>query len=78
MSDLVTEDDLARARIDPVFRQQLLAQTLDRLLAALNKARRTGDASQDATRQIREGVDLAVELADRLQRISGQTGPQAA
>lgn len=68
MSDLVTEDDLARARSDPAFRQQLLAQNLDRLLEALNKMRRSNDTKPDSVRQIREGVDLAVKLADRLQQ----------
>ena len=78
MSDLVTEDDLARARIDPAFRQQLLAASLNRLVAALNKARQTGDSSQDAARQIREGANLAVQLADRLQGLTGPSGPRAA
>jgi len=41
MSDPVTEDELVRARIDPAFRQQFLAQNLDRLLEALNKMRRS-------------------------------------
>jgi len=39
MSDLFTEEDLARARNDPCFRQQFLAQYLDRLLTALKKMR---------------------------------------
>jgi len=43
MSDLVTEDDLARARTDPEFRQQLMADSLERLLEALNEARRASD-----------------------------------
>ena len=34
---LVSEDDLARARQDPAFRQQLLADNLERLLDALNQ-----------------------------------------
>jgi hypothetical protein len=75
MSDLVNEDDLARARCDPEFRQQLLAQNLDRLLEALNRMRRQGLPSSDGARQIREGVDLAVKLADRLQN---GAGPRAA
>ncbi|MDO9413755.1 MAG: hypothetical protein Q7T81_14390 [Pseudolabrys sp.] len=66
MSDLATEDDIARARTDPAFRQQLLAHSLERLLAALNTMRKNGDADPDSARQIREGVDLAVKLADRL------------
>lgn len=75
MSDLVTEDDLARARSDPAFRQQFLAHNLDMLLEALNRMRRTQETGPDTARQIREGVDLAVKLADRLQ---ANSGPRAA
>ena len=78
MSDLVSEDDLARARRDPAFRQQMLADHLERLLDALNKMRRANDASPEAARQIREGVDLAVKLADRLQQNASHPGPRAA
>ena len=75
MTDLVTEDELARARTDPAFRQQFLAQNLDRLLDALERMRRAGDQNADAARQLREGADLAVQLADRLQ--SGDLGARA-
>jgi hypothetical protein len=75
MTDLVTEDELARARTDPVFRQQFLAQNLDRLLDALERMRRASEQNADAARQLREGADLAVQLADRLQ--SGDLGPHA-
>ena len=78
MSDLITEDDLTRARSDPEFRQQFLAQNLDRLLEALNKLRKASEHDPDATRLIREGVDLAVKLADRLQRTGNNPGPRAA
>jgi hypothetical protein len=71
MSDLVTEDDLARARTDPEFRQQLMASNLELLLEALNQARRASNIKPEAARQIREGVDLAVKLADRLQQKAG-------
>jgi hypothetical protein len=72
---LVTDADLARARQDPAFRHQLVANSLELLLRELNRLRSAGS---DATRarQIREGVDLAVRLADLLQRIVGQ-GPGA-
>ena len=72
---LVTDADLARARKDPAFRHQLVANSLELLLRELNRLRSAGS---DATRarQIREGVDLAVRLADLLQRIVGQ-GPGA-
>jgi hypothetical protein len=79
MSDLVSEDDLERARRDPEFRQQLLAHNLERLLEALNDMRKVPDnKSPDAARQIREGVDLAVKLAERLQRDNRGGGPRAA
>ncbi len=78
MSELVTEDDLARARCDPEFRQQLMADNLERLLDALNRMRKTSDVKPDAARQIREGVDLAVKLADRLQQNNPNGGPKAA
>ena len=78
MSELVTEDDLARARRDPDFRQQLLAQNLDLLLEALNKVRRSSNPNPKTASQIREGVDLAVKLADQLQRDNGTPGPRAA
>jgi len=68
MSDLVSEEELARARTDPEFRQQLMAANLEKLLAKLNDLRRTSDLKPDVARQIREGVDLAVKLADRLQQ----------
>jgi hypothetical protein len=75
MSDLVSEEDLARARTDAAFRQQLMAESLEKLLEKLNKLRRSSDIKPDAARQIREGVDLAVKLADRLQQYAG---PQVA
>jgi hypothetical protein len=75
MTDLVTEDELARARTDPAFRQQFLARNLDRLLDALEKMRRTSEERADAARQLREGAELAVQLADRLR--SGDLGARA-
>jgi len=67
MTKLVTEDDLTRARIDPAFRQQFLAENLDRLLEALKKIRDADEQNADTARQLREGADLAVQLADLLQ-----------
>ena len=76
MSELVIEDDLARARSDPDFRQQLLTQNLERLLDALNQMRKANDTDPTSVRQIREGVDLAVKLADRLQQNDRSPGSQ--
>ncbi len=77
MSGLVSEEDLARARTDTAFRQQLMAESLDRLLALLNNMRRASDETPERARQIREGVALAVKLADRLQ-LENNSGPRAA
>lgn len=78
MSGLVTENDIERARSDPAFRLQLLAENLERLLHALNSMRRNNDADPASARQIREGVDLAVKLADWLQKNEQNPGPRAA
>lgn len=76
MRELVSTTDLERARHDPQFRRQLLADSLDQLLVALNRTR--NDVSNPETaRQMREGADLAVRLAGRLQRY-GNEPPQEA
>jgi hypothetical protein len=82
MATLVTEADLARARTDPAFRHQLMAHSLEALIAALHRARR-GQFRPETVRQIKEGTDLAVELADRMQKIESciardDQGPKAA
>jgi hypothetical protein len=71
MSDvaLVTDDDLARAKLDPAFRHQLVADSLELLLSELNKLRARTGANGNNASQIREGVDLAVKLAELLQRV---------
>ena len=74
MSELVSEQDLARARSDAAFRQQLMAGNLERLLEALKQMRKADDPSPESARQLREGVDLAVKLADRLQASPGRAG----
>jgi hypothetical protein len=66
MSELVTDEDLDRARRDPVFRQRFYADHLDRLLERLNEMRKAGADQPERARMIKEGVDLAVKLADRL------------
>jgi hypothetical protein len=82
MVDLVTEADLARARTDPVFRHHLMAQSLETLIAALHRARQ-GEFRPETVRYIREGTDLAVTLADRIQKDKDRQalddhGPKAA
>ena len=79
VDEIVSEEDLARARQDPAFRQELMAKNLDKLLGALNRAKQGRDKNPEVARQMREGVDLAVRLADRLQREDESgNGPKAA
>ena len=78
MPEFATEQDLERARSDAAFRQQLLQDNLEWLLDALKKMRRADDPSPESARQMREGVDLAVQLADRLQQAAQDRGPQVA
>ncbi len=68
----VTEDELARARHDPAFRQRLLGQNMEALLAGIKRLRRAQAPTGEETKQIREGVELAVRLAELIQ---GQAGP---
>jgi hypothetical protein len=71
----VTDEELARARQDAAFRHKLLAENLDFLLAMLNKMRTSRNATNpDFARQIRDGVQLAVKLADMIQA-SAENGP---
>ncbi len=68
----VTETDLARARTDPAFRQKLLEQNLDALLAGMKRLRGSGPPGGPNARQLREGVELAVRLAELIQNAGGQ------
>ena len=68
----VTEDELALARTDPAFRQKLLSQNMEALLAGIKKLRKAPPANGPGDKQIREGVELAVRLAELIQ---GPTKP---
>ncbi len=69
----VTDSELARARSDPAFRQKLLTQSLEILLTRMQKLRK---ASQSAPagdeKRLREGVELAVRLAELIQDADGR------
>jgi hypothetical protein len=70
----VTDAELARARNDAAFRQKLLQQTLDALLKRLQKERQPRTATASDT-QMREGVNLAVKLAELIQA-AADTSPK--
>lgn len=64
----VTDADLARARLDPAFRQKLLAQSLEALLTGIKQSRGAAlPPAGGAAKRLREGVELAVRLAELLQ-----------
>jgi hypothetical protein len=65
---LVTDDDLARCRADPAFRHRLVANNLEVLLDEIKRLRR-GKPDEQSVKHIREGADLAVQLAEILHRI---------
>jgi hypothetical protein len=65
---LITDSDLARAREDAEFRQRLLTENLELLLGELNKLQRAANKAKRPD-QVREGVELAIKLADLLRRI---------
>ena len=70
---IVTDEELARARSDPAFRKQLIAANLDNLLMMLARMRASVAVNDPASvQQIREGAQLAVKLADLLQRSGGE------
>jgi hypothetical protein len=68
---IASEDDLEHARADPAFRQQLMTENLDMLLSELSRLRTKAGNRPEAARHIREGADLAVKLAELLQRKRG-------
>jgi hypothetical protein len=70
---VVTDSDLARARHDKEFRQRLLTESLELLLSELGKLRRATPTGARID-QVREGVELAVKLADLVRR----SAPRAA
>jgi hypothetical protein len=63
----VTEAELSRARKDPAFRQRLLQQSLDILLGKLQRERQASRSASASDGQMREGVTLAVRLAELIQ-----------
>jgi hypothetical protein len=63
----VTEAQLARAREDPAFRNRLLTRNLEILLGKLQKQRQSPRSATATAAQMREGVTLAVRLAELIQ-----------
>ncbi len=69
----VTEAQLARARQDPAFRNRLLTRNLEILLGKLQKQRQSPRSATASAAQMREGVTLAVRLAELIQTAAAPT-----
>jgi hypothetical protein len=63
----VTDAELARARSDAAYRQKLLEQSLETLLAGVQKLRSAPSQGGTSAKQLREAVQLAVRLAELIQ-----------
>jgi hypothetical protein len=70
----ITDEDLARARQDPAYRHQLVADSLELLLSEINRLRTQPSSDPHQADQIREGGELAVRLAELLQRVDAADG----
>ena len=70
----VTDADLARGRQDRTFRQRLLEDNLEALLAGMKKLRKQDPTIDGNARQLREGVELAVRLAEIIQNAARPRG----
>jgi hypothetical protein len=68
----ITDADLDRARGDRAFRQRLLEQSLETLLAAMKRLRKADPSAGANARQLREGVEMAVRLAEIIQNAGGR------
>jgi hypothetical protein len=69
----VTDAELARARSDPAFRQKLLTQNLELLLSRMQRMRGAAQPKGGGAKQLREGVELAVRLAELIQNAGGRS-----
>lgn len=65
----VTDADLAQARSDPAFRQKMLEQNLTALLDGIKKLRNGHPGAGAGARELREGVQYAVRLAEMIQNV---------
>jgi hypothetical protein len=69
-----TDADPARARSDQAFRQKLFEQSLDAVLLGMKKLRGAAPSAGagGGAKQLREGVELAVRLAEMIQNAGGR------
>jgi hypothetical protein len=71
----VTDAELVRARQDSAFKQKLLQQSLDVLLTGMQRQRQARHSTAANQAQMREGVNLAVRLAELIQAADATRRP---
>lgn len=72
--DLISEADIARARVDPRVKQAVLTKALEQLLAALYRMQNAPARSDPETRQqLRAGSLMAAKVADIIRSLEEQT-----
>jgi hypothetical protein len=77
VDQLVNEAELARAHDDPRFKQVLLARGLEQLLDMLYRNQHLAYDPVGA-QNLREGVAMAVRLADQIRAIDDQLSAKSA
>lgn len=68
----ISDEDIARSREDPRFKQVLLAKSLEQLLGTLHRMQNAAPIGPEVARELREGALVAVQLADRIRAIDEQ------
>lgn len=72
---IVSDDDLARAHADPVFRHKLAVANLQKLIELMGLMRADPESqSPELEAQLREGADLAVKLSDIVKQLARAAG----
>ena len=65
----ISDEDIARSREDPRFKQVLLAKVLEQLLGTLYRLQNDPNHDEAGARGLREGALMAVQLADLIRSI---------
>ena len=74
MIDRISEEEIARSRMDPRAKQALLTKALEQLLAVLSRMQRDPSRSDPASLgQLRAGAMMAAQVADLIRDLEEQT-----
>ena len=74
----ISEADIARSRADQRFKQVLLAKSLEQLLDMLYRLNHTDRLRPADAQSMREGAEMAAQLADLIHAIDERLSAQAA